>query len=152
MRITAHGSVLFVALLAASTAAAAAPARTAASGTVRVIRQPATTAPADRSGEAASSDASRAPSATFTCTPSGVGVFETRIHVHCTTADANGVSYFAYRNTDAAQTARILSVLLVAYTTNSYVIIYYDPADTSGTAWGCQAGDCRVFTGASMVK
>ncbi len=147
----AQGSALFLVLLVAGGAAAAAPARAASSGTVRVIRQPAATAA--HSGEGAFSEESRSPSASsFLCTPSGVAVFEKRVHIHCTTADSNGVSYFAYPNTDAAQAARVLSLLLVAYTTTSPVWIYYDPNDTSGSAWGCQVGDCRVFTGASMVR
>lgn len=153
MRTTAQGSALFVALLVAGSAAAAAPVRAATPGTVRVIRQPAATATTGHSGEAAFRAESRSPSATsFFCTPNGVAVFENRVHIHCTTADSNGVSYFAYPNTDAAQTARVLSLLLVAYTTTSPVYIYYDPNDTSGSAWGCQVADCRVFTGASMVR
>jgi hypothetical protein len=140
MRVAKHNVILGLVILVAAAAAAASP-------------EPA-------SGQAISNNhlteqptaGTNAGTVSYLCYANNVAVFENRIHVRCTTAAAGGISYFAFRNTDAAQTARHLSLLLVAYTTDSGIWVYYDPNDTSGGAWGCNVSDCRVFTGVSMVK
>ena len=78
------------------------------------------------------------------CVPIQVVTFASRVHVQCQTA-IGGVSYFAASTTNAANVARILSVLTAAQLAGRTLSILYDPADTSGTAIGCQAGDCRLI-------
>jgi hypothetical protein len=140
MRAAKHIVILGLVMLGAAAAAAASPEPAAgqAVNDNHLAEQP--------------TAGTEAVTASYLCYPNNVAVFENRIHVRCTTAAAGGISYFAFRNTDAAQAARHLSLLLVAYTTDSGIWVYYDPNDTSGDAWGCNASDCRVFTGVSMVK
>ncbi|GAB4534559.1 MAG: hypothetical protein Fur0018_24470 [Anaerolineales bacterium] len=79
-----------------------------------------------------------------TCTPNNVAVFSERIHVKCNES-YSGVRYFAYPTTNAAATARFLSLLTSAQVAGHTLSILYNPADTSGTAYGCAASDCRPF-------
>jgi hypothetical protein len=78
------------------------------------------------------------------CVPVGIVTFAARVHVQCQTA-IGGVSYFAASTADAANVARILSVITAAQVAGRTLSVLYDPADTSGTAIGCQAADCRLI-------
>jgi hypothetical protein len=140
MRAAKHNVILGLIILVAATAVAASPDPASGQAVSNNDRTEQPTA------------GTEAVKASYLCYADNVAVFENRIHVRCTTAAAGGIGYFAFRNTDAAQTARHLSLLLVAYTTDSGIWVYYDPNDTSGGAWGCNVSDCRVFTGVSMVK
>ena len=80
----------------------------------------------------------------ITCTPVNVGVFDPRVHVQC---NSGSISFFAKSTANANQAARVLSVLSIAHATGRTLNIEYDPADTSGTAIGCQANDCRLILG-----
>ena len=93
---------------------------------------------------------SKAPTSIFNCTPSTVAVFTNRVHVSCNPADG-AIVYFAYCSTkDSAAASRFLSVFATAKATGKKLYIYFNPSDTSGTACGCQSGDCRVITGAEI--
>ena len=77
-----------------------------------------------------------------TCTPNQVAAYSSRIHVRCNES-YSGIRYFAYPTTNAAAVARYLSLLTSAQVAGHTLSILYDPADTSGTAYGCAASDCR---------
>lgn len=89
---------------------------------------------------------------TFTCTPAGVATFHNRVHVRCTTSAPGNIRYFAVCTSNSVTAARYLSVFTTAFAMNKNLTIHYSAADTSGTACGCQAGDCRVITGAEAVQ
>ena len=78
------------------------------------------------------------------CVPVGIMTFSSRVHVQCQTP-ISGVSYFAASTADAANVARILSVITAAQVAGRTLTVLYDPADTSGTAIGCLAADCRLI-------
>src|SRR2546425_3587318 len=70
--------------------------------------------------------------ATFTCTPVGVGVFTNHVHVRCSPA-AGAIAYFAYcSTTDSALSSRFLSAFTTAKATSKNLVVFYNPADTSG--------------------
>jgi hypothetical protein len=78
------------------------------------------------------------------CVPVGIVTYAVRVHVQCQTA-ISGVSYFAASTADAANVARVLSVISAAQVAGRTLAVLYDPADTSGAAIGCQAADCRLI-------
>ena len=80
----------------------------------------------------------------ISCTVDSVAVFASRIHVKCAEGHS-GIYYFAYPTTDDADANRFLGTLNTAYTLGTTLSILYDPADTSGTSYGCLAADCRPF-------
>jgi len=82
------------------------------------------------------------------CTANSVGVFSNRIHVRCNES-YSGIRYFAYPATTAAA-ARYLSVLASAQVSGHLLQVLYDPADTSGTAYGCAASNCRPIQGIAL--
>jgi hypothetical protein len=93
-----------------------------------------------------------APMITFVCTPFDVGVFITRVHIRCTNsvnAGGNIVSWWAYPTSDSAGASRFLSLFETARATSSTVTIYYDPADLTGSSFGCANADCRRIWGAT---
>jgi hypothetical protein len=92
-----------------------------------------------------------APLDVFACTPTGVAAFTNRVHVRCSPAAPNNISYFAVCSaSDSATASRFLSVFTTAKATGKNLDIFYTPSDTSGTACGCAAGDCRVLWGAEV--
>ncbi len=90
-----------------------------------------------------SATGSSAASTFYTCKSVNVSSFAERIHVRCDKAAAGGIVYFAIATANSAHAARILSVLMTAHLTGRNLSVEYDPNDTSGTAFGCQAHDCR---------
>ena len=86
-----------------------------------------------------------------TCTPQNVTVYNGRIHVKCT-ASFSGIQYFAVSTANAASASRFLSILATAEAAGKNLSILYDPADTSGSAFGCGSSDCRIILGASMLQ
>lgn len=78
------------------------------------------------------------------CTPLNVVVFTNRVHIKCQES-VGGISFFAASTADAAHVARVLSVISTATVAGRPVTVFYDPADTSGTAIGCAAVDCRLI-------
>lgn len=89
--------------------------------------------------------------ATFTCTPSRVAAFTNRVHIRCSAATPEGISYFAVSSSDSGTASRFLSIFTTAKVTGKNVLIYYFLNDTSGNAWGCNANDCRVAQGAEIL-
>ncbi len=86
----------------------------------------------------------------YRCTPANVAAYPARIHVKCTVANA-GILYFAYPTRDTANASRFLSLLTSAEVAGKQVDILYDPADTSGSAFGCAASDCRTIVGLALL-
>lgn len=80
------------------------------------------------------------------CTPYRVASFNNRTHVLCNPC-INGICYFAWPASDKAGAARFQGIVSAAYSLGRNVFIYYDPNDTSGSAYGCSASDCRVVYG-----
>ena len=88
--------------------------------------------------------------ATYTCAPDLVVSANVRVVAHCATpyniaSPAASIYWFAYPTRDSANASRMLSVFETAKATGSTITFYFDTADTSGTAYGCQAGDCRAI-------
>jgi hypothetical protein len=93
---------------------------------------------------AGSTSQAPATSTWISCTPDAIVTYASRVHVHCAAA-VGGISYFAASTADAANVARVLSVITAAQVAGRTLTILYDPADTSGTSIGCQAADCRLI-------
>jgi hypothetical protein len=86
----------------------------------------------------------------YSCTPDIIVSANVRVVAHCVTGynntDAgNTINWFAYPTTDSAGASRMLSLLETARATSSAVTFYFDSLDTSGTAMGCAANDCRAI-------
>src|SRR5438093_13287148 len=79
----------------------------------------------------------------YTCKPVDVSVYPERIHVRCDKPTSGGILFFAVptASTEPAHVARVLSVLLIARATTKNVQVEYNPADTSGTDFGCLGTD-----------
>jgi hypothetical protein len=93
-----------------------------------------------------------APTDYFVCTPTHIGTFTSRVHVHCSPPAPNNIYYFAACSTsDSATASRYLSIFTTAKATGKNLAIYYTPSDTSGTACGCASADCRVLWGAEVL-
>lgn len=95
-------------------------------------------------------NAATLPAATTVCTPVNVGVFDTRIHVRCSTA-VSGILYFAAPTSNNNRAARLLAILSTAVAASHNLTIYYDPADTSGSSIGCQTSDCRLIQSVELL-
>ncbi len=101
--------------------------------------------------KAASSDRPLAALNWYQCTTvDQVAVFDSRIHVHCTsTSPTIGIGWFAVSSTNP-NVSRYLSIFETAMISGKRLYLYLDPNDTSGAAWGCASGDCRVIYGAEL--
>jgi len=113
--------------------------------------------------EAASALAPAAPNAQYwyQCNTSAtmhIGLFSNRIHVFCpTTSPIAGapaiptIFWFAVPTApDSAAASRFLSLFQSATISGRTLWVQVDPADTSGTAFGCGSGDCRRVYGAEL--
>jgi hypothetical protein len=86
-----------------------------------------------------------------TCTPLNVAAYGSRIHVKCVEI-VGGIQYFAASTANAANAARLLSLLNTAHVTGRQLDILYEPSDTSGTAIGCAESDCRLLLAAAILQ
>ena len=84
------------------------------------------------------------------CQPVEVAAFASRVHVLCNIGTRDGIRYFAVATANSAHAARILSVLMMAHLTARSIAVLYDPADTSGTNFGCLEEDCRRLLGVKV--
>lgn len=110
------------------------------------------TAQAVQAQELLKPDAPEEVDATHGCAVDNVAVFETRIHLHCSSPATGGISYFAYA-TDSAHAAnanRFLVIANSAYALGDHVVVFYS-TDAALNPPGCNTGDCRSFSGLSMV-
>ena len=81
------------------------------------------------------------------CTPANVGTFANRVHVKCTATVGGGIQFFAVASTDTGYANRFMSLASSAIVSGRTLQIFYDPADTSGSTFGCGTGDCRKALG-----
>lgn len=84
----------------------------------------------------------------YTCTPNLVVSANVRVVARCSVAYTNGVitiPWFAYPTSDSATASRMLSVFETAKATASTITVYFDTADLSGGAYGCNTNDCRAI-------
>ncbi len=92
---------------------------------------------------------------TSTCAPDLVVSANVRVVAHCANPYVIGapnpanIYWFAYPTSDSGNASRMLSLFETAKATGSTVTFYFDTADTSGTAYGCLAGDCRAIWAAT---
>lgn len=76
-----------------------------------------------------------------------------RFTIHCDGGSSTGgVTFFAYRISDNPAIAQLLSQAFETYITRFASIapgtaigLSSDSSDTSGDAWGCGAGNCRII-------
>jgi hypothetical protein len=90
---------------------------------------------------------------TFTCSPNLVVSANVRVVARCASGFAipggATIYWFAYPTSDSANASRMLSVFETAKATGSTVTFYFDTADLSGAAYGCQTNDCRAIWAAT---
>jgi hypothetical protein len=114
-----------------------------------VVQEPASNPAAVTPDEAV---APASPNAEWTtCTPLNVTAYGSRIHVKCVEI-VGGIQYFAASTANAANAARLLSVLNTAHVAGRQLDILYEPSDTSGTAIGCAESDCRLLLAAAILQ
>ncbi len=77
------------------------------------------------------------------CKPAETAVFSNRIHVRCETPVDGHFPFFAVSTADPHQSNRLLSLMLGAELSDKYLDIQFDPADTSGSVFGCATANCR---------
>lgn len=88
-------------------------------------------------------------------TPNHVGLFLNRVHIWCPSTTPiggapalSGIYWFAFPTSpDSAEASRFMSIMQSAKIVGGTVWLYLNPTDTSGTAFGCGAGDCRRIYG-----
>lgn len=88
--------------------------------------------------------------AVTTCTPVSSASFDNRVHVRCSAA-VSGILYFAVATSDANRAARALALFSTAQSLGRDLRIFYDPANTSGSALGCLVSDCRLADGVELL-
>ena len=87
---------------------------------------------------------------TYTCSPDIVVSANVRVVAHCAASyPTTAIKWFAYPTSNSATASRMLSIFETAKATGSTVTFYFDTADTSGTSYGCLAGDCRAIWAAT---
>jgi hypothetical protein len=91
--------------------------------------------------------------ANHTCTPNLVVSANVRVVARCDTGyvipSTTTIYWFAYPTSDSANASRMLSIFETAKATGSTVTFYFDTADLSGAAYGCQTNDCRAIWAAT---
>jgi hypothetical protein len=88
----------------------------------------------------------------YTCTPNLVVSANVRVVARCAAPYTNGVItiyWFAYPTSDSGNASRMLSLFETAKATGSTITFYFDAADLSGAAYGCNNNDCRAIWAAT---
>ncbi len=91
----------------------------------------------------------KAHSAVQYCTPTGVNVYSSRIHVKCANS-INGIRYFAVSTKNSTQAERFLTITSAAFAAGRDVILRYNPLDTGGESFGCRSSNCRKATSVGL--
>lgn len=84
------------------------------------------------------------------CVPVLTGTFANRIHVKCASSVSGGIVWFAVDSSKPDYANRFMSIVNTALVAGRTLTIYFDPADTSGAAFGCAVADCRKAIGINM--
>jgi hypothetical protein len=85
------------------------------------------------------------------CKPIEVMSFNNRVHILCDKAvsilsGTKSIRFFAIgTNGDAKFINRAVALSVAAQVNGTSLVILFNPADESGTAFGCQANDCRTI-------
>ena len=87
-----------------------------------------------------------------------VGLFSDRVHIFCATTTPvsgaptlTGITWFAYPTApDSAAASRFLSLFQSSTISGRVLWVELDPNDTSGSAFGCGASNCRRILGAEL--
>ncbi len=90
---------------------------------------------------------STVPAADFVCQPTEVAVYQGRLHVRCSQTVNDGgnvIRFWAVSTANAQHANRFLTVAASALVSGRNLKMSYTPGDTSGSAFGCLASDCRV--------
>ena len=88
-----------------------------------------------------------APTAVADCSPTEVAVYHSRIHIRCAEGIKDGaatITFWAVSTRDAQWANRFLSLGSTALVSGRHMRFTFTPGDTSGTAFGCLAQDCRT--------
>lgn len=88
-----------------------------------------------------------APAADFVCQPTEVAVYQGRLHVRCSQTVNDGgdvIRFWAVSTANSQHANRFLTLAASALVSGRDLKMSYTPGDTSGSAFGCQANDCRV--------
>jgi hypothetical protein len=86
------------------------------------------------------------------CDVDSVGAWADRVHVRCNAPyPGSTIYYFAVPATAREMASRVEAIGLVAQVTGANVRIYFNLADTSGSSFGCAAGDCRTVSGLEVT-
>lgn len=96
-----------------------------------------------------SSSSAFAVATTHKCKVTGVFENEARVHLRCDKA-AGAISFFAVPIAKGTHSKNFLSVSTAAMLSGRTVEVFYDTNDTSGTAYGCNASDCRAASAMEM--
>jgi len=115
------------------------------------------------STQAAAPGAPEAPDALYWYQCNGpnnhIGLFTNRIHIWCASTTPVGgapalsaaIYWFAFPTApDSAEASRFMSLLQTSVIAGKPVWLEVNPTDTSGTSFGCGAGDCRRIYGMEM--
>jgi len=84
------------------------------------------------------------------CVPVLTGTFANRTHVKCAASVSGGIIWFAVDSSKTDYANRFMSMVNTALVSGKTLTVNYDPADTSGAAFGCGASDCRKALGINM--
>ena len=63
---------------------------------------------------------------------------------------STSIHWFAFPTSDSANASRFMSLLQTSTVAGRYVWVEVNPTDTSGSTFGCGAGDCRRIYGMEL--
>jgi hypothetical protein len=89
----------------------------------------------------------------YLCHPKEVAVHDNRVAVWCTIPATDGsatINYFAVPTSDATYANRFLEVSNLALISGRNLNFIFTAGDTSGTAFGCAANNCRSASGVNL--
>lgn len=87
------------------------------------------------------------------CRPAEVVAYQNRVHVRCEVPVAPNIVFLATpTQPDFRFATRVVALGAAAQTSEKTLVILFDPADTTGPAFGCQAGDCRPLKAIGLTE
>lgn len=91
----------------------------------------------------------------FLCHPKEVAVHNNRVAVWCTipatdSSTSASIRYFAVPTSNATYSNRFLEVTNLALISGRNLNFIFTAGDTSGTAFGCAANNCRSASGVNL--
>jgi hypothetical protein len=86
---------------------------------------------------------------TYQCKVAGVFENESRVHLRCD-KPAGPITFFAVPISKLNHAKNFVSVSTAAMLAGRTVEVFFNTTDTSGTAFGCLASDCRYASAMEM--